>query len=137
MTHVRFDLRGLFESIDDERARLGMSWAAVARDVGVSTSTIRRFGDANDAEADGVLALVRWLGVAPEAFVAGNENRRSGDTLATTGAGIVRVDMSAVATAAGDDRGARGRTRTTIQHLTSVAHHADVAISSLTRLSDA
>ncbi len=51
------------------------------------------------------------------------------------GSGIVRVDMELVAVANGDTHGARGRTRTTIQHLVRVASTSGQPIASLTRLS--
>lgn len=134
MGEVLFDLRGLFESVDSERERLGVSWSALSREVGVGASTIRRFGVAHDAEADGVLALVRWLGVAPEEFVSSSSV--CGEKLLASGDGVVRVDMDSVAIADGDARGARGRTRTTIQNLVSVAQRAGQPVASLTRFSN-
>lgn len=100
MTATQFDLRRLFRSIDAEREHQSLSWAALACQVGVATSTIRRFGEADDAEADGVLALVRWLGVAPEnyvdsASVKGKRPRPPND-------GYVRVDTEIITKANGD-----------------------------------
>jgi transposase len=134
METAPFDLEGLFRAIDAERERQGLSWAALARQVGVAASTIRRFGYADDAEADGVLALVRWLGVAPEDYVSGDAV--CGMRLGRAGAGYVRVDMELVARAAGDSRGANGRTRTSIQNLVEVAQRSGQPVASLTRLSD-
>jgi ribosome-binding protein aMBF1 (putative translation factor) len=53
-----FDLQQLFRSIDHARSDRGLTWAALARQVGVASSTIRRFESAADAEADGVLTLI-------------------------------------------------------------------------------
>ena len=99
MATATFDLRTLLQAVDEERRSQGLSWSALSAYVGVSASTIRRFGVADDAEADGVLAMVRWLGVAPEDFVRGGAVR--GHRLPTESAGFVRVDMGAVARAAG------------------------------------
>ena len=129
-----FDLRRLFEAVDSQRTELTISWAALAREVGVSASTIRRFAGAEDAEADGVLALVRWLCVAPEDFISASSV--PGEKLVASGNGVVRVHMDSVARTAGDARGGAGRTRTTIQRLVSVARHASQPVASLTRLSD-
>ena len=133
MTTPLFDLRELFRAIDAERDRHGLSWEALAREVGVAASTIRRFGVADDAEADGVLALIRWLGVAPEDYVRGDAVRgnrlRGGDR-------YVRVDMESVARANGDPGGGRGRTRTTIQNLVEVAQRSGLPVASLTRVSE-
>jgi hypothetical protein len=48
--------------IDELIEERGLTTAALAREVGVGASTIRRFRTADDAEADGVLALVAWTG---------------------------------------------------------------------------
>jgi hypothetical protein len=61
----RFDLGELFRRVDSARRESGQSWASLSTQVGVAVSTIRRFEHAADAEADGVLAVVGWLGVAP------------------------------------------------------------------------
>ena len=129
-----FDLRELFLAVDTERQRRGLSWAALAGEVGVAASTIRRFADADDAEADGVLALVRWLGAAPEDFVAGSTVR--GDRLPVANGGSIRVDMELVAIANGNPNGAKGRTRTTIQRLVEVAQRVRQPVASLTRFSE-
>lgn len=128
-----FDLRLLFCAIDSEREREHLSWAALARAVGVSSSTIRRFADADDAEADGVLALVRWLGVAPEDYVV--DSQVKGQLLPHGEGPIVRVDMELVALANNESGGARGRTRTTIQRLAATAQQTQRSVASLTRTS--
>ena len=65
-----FDLNQLSRSIEIARADRELTWGAISHAVGVATSTIRRFGKAADAEADGVLALIGWLGLPPEEFVS-------------------------------------------------------------------
>lgn len=129
-----FDLGALFVDASLERKMCGLSWAGLGRRVGVSPSTIRRYERADDAEADGVLAVVRWLNKAPEHYVEGNVV--VGSCLAEAGCGIVRVDMELVAEAEGDARGSRGRSRTTIQHLVGVAQRCGKPVASLTRLSE-
>lgn len=133
MAGARFDLQALFAAIDTERKRRALSWAALSRQVGVAASTIRRFDEADDAEADGVLALVRWLNVTPETFIPSASNE--GEPLAPRGNGFVRVDMERVrAMTAGSDN-ASNRRRTTIQRLSEIAASAGRTVSSFTRLS--
>lgn len=134
MAAPRFDLRALFSAVDAERQRRGLTWAAVGPLIGVSPSTIRRFDRADDAEADGVLAAIRWLDAIPEAYLTGGET--AGTRLPAAGEGHVRVDMEVVAEANGDARGASGRTRTTIQALVAAADRSQQPIAALTRLSD-
>lgn len=134
MTRGAFDLGALFVEVGLEREVHGLSWAALGRRVGVSPSTIRRYEGADDAEADGVLAVVRWMNKTPEHYVGGSVIE--GSRLVETGRGIVRVDMELVARAEGDARGARGRSRTTIQHLVGVAQRCGQPVASLTHFSE-
>ena len=129
-----FDLRALFEALNTARDRRGLSWTALSREIGVASSTIRRFANADDAEADGVLAALQWLDAIPEHYVINSDV--AGTRLQPTNEGHVRVDMQAVAEANGDPRGANGRSRTTIQTLTTAATCSSQPIASLTRLTD-
>ena len=91
------------------------------------------FEHADDAEADGVLAVIRWLQSAPEDYMP--EATVTATPLAVDD-WYVRVDMELVTTASGDPGGANGRTRTTILHLARVASQSRRSVASLTRLSD-
>lgn len=128
-----FDLRALFLAVSAERERQGLSWSGLARRVGVAASTIRRFEDADDAEADGVLGVLAWLKAAPEDYIAGETV--PGVQLADAPNGYIRVDMELVAVALGDAGGAKGRTRTSIQRLAAIAQRSERPVASLTRVS--
>lgn len=130
---LRFDLARLWRMIDVERAARGMTWASLSREVRVSAATIRRLARAEDAEADGILALVGWLGVAPEEFVV--TSTVDGSPLPPAGDGMLRVDMKLVAELSGWPRGGQDRSRTTIQRLVGVAQRSGRAVASLTRWS--
>lgn len=125
-----FDLGELSRRIDEAREERRLTMAALANLVGVSSSTIRRFRTADDAEADGVLALISWLGDPPERFI--ERSAVVGAQLLPSGTGYVRVDMDLV-----DDTtpGGSKRTRTTIQRLATAAQERGCTISSLTRWS--
>lgn len=134
MTTPPFDLRALFEAVDAERDRRGLSWAALSRQIGVASSTIRRYANVDDAEADGVLATLQWLNATPEHYTT--HSTLTGTQLQPTSDGHVRVDMQLVAEANSDPRGANGRTRTTIQTLAAAAERSRQPVASLTRLTD-
>src|SRR5690242_6881102 len=72
-----FDLPGLYAALDAERRARALSWQQVAHDIGVARSTLLRTASAGPMEADGVLAMVRWLGATPEAFVRPTRDARS------------------------------------------------------------
>lgn len=129
----QFDLAELGRSIDHARSDRHLTWAALSKQVGVAASTIRRFSTASDAEADGVLALVAWLGVAPEQFVV--NSTATGVLLPPAGDGVIRVDMALVAPLLEGPRQTRPGTRTTIQRLVAAAQAAEVSVASLTRWS--
>ena len=125
-----FDLAKLSCRIDQLRQERGLTMAALARQVGVAASTIRRFGTESDAEADGVLALISWTGDTPEQFI--EDSLVDGVPLAETGGGTIRVDMALFA----DVSSARStNTRTTIQRLASAAQESGRTVESLTRWS--
>lgn len=65
---IRFDARALYETLDAQRQARGMSWKEVADEIGVSASTLTRTRRGGRMEADGMLAMVRWLGRTAESF---------------------------------------------------------------------
>ena len=133
MPELPFDLASLATAIERERVARGMTMAALARALGVSASTIRRFATASDAEADGVLAAIGWLGVAPEDFVAGSTV--IGAALAPALDGMICVDLDAVAALPTWTGGSRVGSRTTIQRLVTAAQSSGRTVASLTRWS--
>lgn len=128
-----FDLAEFAGAIDRARTDLGLTWAGLAGQVGVAVSTIRRFAVATDAEADGVLALVGWLGVSPEEFVV--DSSIAGLPLPAAGDGMIRVDMELVAALPSWPRRGRIGSRTTIQRLVAAAQGSGRTVASFTRWS--
>jgi transcriptional regulator with XRE-family HTH domain len=128
-----FDLDKLSRWIDRACAESGLTRTALAREVGVAMSTIRRFRTARDAEADGVLALVGWLGVPPERFVT--DSSVAGTLLPPAGDGLIRVDMGLVAGVSPQHRLKRTGARTSIQQLVIAAQASGRTVASLTRWS--
>ncbi len=104
-----FDVGSLHAELEAERARRGLSKQRLAATVGVSASTIARAANGGVMEADGVLAMVRWLGVPPERFVrpavatAGLPTR-----LLTSPAATVRADTASMHRALDCRRDERG-----------------------------
>lgn len=129
----QLDLHELSRQIDQVRRDRDLAWSDLARSVGVATSTIRRFATASDAEADGVLALIGWLGVSPEHFVV--DSAVAGTPLPPAGEGVIRVDLSRLSELPDWPRRAQTGTRTTIQRLAMTAQAAEKTIASLTRWS--
>ena len=72
---LRFDAKALYQALDQQRRSRGLTWAGVAREIGVSASTLTRTARGGRMEADGMLAMCRWLKRPAESFV--RETRRS------------------------------------------------------------
>jgi len=68
MREPPFDSEALFRALDDARRERGLSWRELAAETGVDASTLRRTRSGRPMEADGVLAMVRVVGRAPEDF---------------------------------------------------------------------
>ena len=133
MTAGDLDLAELASAIHQARIERGTTMADVARETGVAAATIRRYETAADAEADGVLALVGWLGATPERFIA--DSTVEGTPLPPTGDGMNRVDMDEVRALPSWPPSSRSVERTTIQRLVAAAQCDGRTIASLTRRS--
>lgn len=70
---IRFDGRALFVALDAERTARAMSWRDLARETGVTVSTIKRLELDGRLEVDGMLAMVSWLGRSVESFTRSSE----------------------------------------------------------------
>lgn len=66
---LRFDPKALHHALDEQRRARGLTWAAVAQDIGVSPGTLTRTARGGRMESDGMLAMCRWLGRPAESFV--------------------------------------------------------------------
>lgn len=69
--NFEFDAVALFEALDRQRRGRGLSWTQVSVEVGVAPSTLTRARHGQRMEADGMRAMVRWLGRSPEDFIVG------------------------------------------------------------------
>jgi len=74
-----FDVQGLYQSLDNKRETLGLTWSGVASEIRekftkVSVSTIKNIGHKQNIEGDGVLQMLLWLERSPESFVIGMES---------------------------------------------------------------
>jgi transcriptional regulator with XRE-family HTH domain len=67
----RFNAAALYEALDAQRSSRGLTWSQVAKEVGVSVSTLTRTKLGGRMEVDGMLAMVRWLGRSAESFTFG------------------------------------------------------------------
>jgi hypothetical protein len=65
---IRFDARALYDTLDAQRRARGMSCQQVTLVIGVNAGTLTRTKLVGRMEANGMLAMCRWLGRAAESF---------------------------------------------------------------------
>jgi transcriptional regulator with XRE-family HTH domain len=71
MKESRIDIDSLVEELDAKRRSKDISWRKLAEEVGVYPSTLTRIKQGRSPDMATFTALVRWLGMAAEDFIAG------------------------------------------------------------------
>lgn len=66
----RIDPRRLLEALDAQRQAREMSWRQLAHEANVSPSLLSRMRNKQRPDLDGFVALVQWLGMPAEDFMA-------------------------------------------------------------------
>jgi hypothetical protein len=119
-----FDLRALYDAMDEQRLARQMSWGAVAEQVNrlrtsrrpIAASTITALKQRPVGEGDGILQMLLWLRRTPESFVPGIMDPGSEifcrPQLSTTE--ILRWDTQALFAALDEQRRTRQLTWTTV-----------------------
>jgi len=88
-----FNVSAFFEVIAEVVAARNISWKALAKDVGVSPSTLSRRGRGRCPDAATLAALSAWAGLNPADFVVASNQRRTANPLAAI-SGVLRSDPS-------------------------------------------
>src|SRR5215472_14200195 len=69
----RLDTDALYAALDAQRTASKLSWRQLAKDVGVSPSTMTRLANGQRPDVDAFAALVRWLGQPADTFLVGDD----------------------------------------------------------------
>jgi transcriptional regulator with XRE-family HTH domain len=78
MAATKINVDALYGALNAKREANGMSWRAVAKDIGVSPSLLSRIGNGYRPDADGFVTLVTWLGMSAEDFMITTKERAAG-----------------------------------------------------------
>jgi transcriptional regulator with XRE-family HTH domain len=70
-----FDAEGFFDALDSERDARKLNWKDVAREAGVSASTLTRMGQGRRPDVDSLAALARWSGLDTDEFIKGHRRK--------------------------------------------------------------
>lgn len=76
---AHIDVSALYAALDKEKDARDMSWRQLARDCGLSPSTLTRMANGRRPDVDAFAALVRWLGQPAEAFMTADSDSASDD----------------------------------------------------------
>ncbi|HYU35346.1 MAG TPA: hypothetical protein VEW48_24595 [Thermoanaerobaculia bacterium] len=111
MGKTNFDPQALYDAVDAQRREREMTWAALSKELGISTSTIksmtkRRWG----IELDGVIGLARWVGRTVESFAGGDGGPPPRPTSYAETGRFLRFDTAALYVALNAERERRGMT---------------------------
>lgn len=73
MGESKLNLEALVAALENERKQRKLSWRALAREAGVSPSTLTRMQQGKLPDVDTFARLVHWLGVSADDFLAGGK----------------------------------------------------------------
>ena len=65
----RFDVAALHAALDSERLHRRLTWKEVARESGVSASTLTRLSQGRQPDVNSLAALTSWLGMSADIFM--------------------------------------------------------------------
>ena len=65
----RFDVVALHAALDSERLHRRLTWKEVARESGVSASTLTRLSQGRQPDVNSLAALTSWLGMSADHFM--------------------------------------------------------------------
>jgi transcriptional regulator with XRE-family HTH domain len=71
---ARLDVGALYTALDRERAARKLSWRTLAKEVGISPSTLSRMANGHRPDVDAFAALTTWMGTSPRDYVVGQSD---------------------------------------------------------------
>jgi transcriptional regulator with XRE-family HTH domain len=69
----RLDTDALYAALDAQRTARKLSWRQLAKEVGVSPSTMTRLANGQRPDVDSFAGLVRWLGQSADTFLVSDD----------------------------------------------------------------
>lgn len=76
---LEVDVRSLHTALDRSREARGMSWRQLAKDLGVSASTISRMANGLKPDVTAFAAMTTWLNMKAEDFYVTSADRSRAD----------------------------------------------------------
>jgi transcriptional regulator with XRE-family HTH domain len=73
MAKGHFDAEAFYAALDGQRQSRRLNWKQVAREAGISASTLTRIAQGKRPDVDSLAALLTWSGLKAEQFVVSDE----------------------------------------------------------------
>jgi transcriptional regulator with XRE-family HTH domain len=80
MSNATVDVEGLYAALDARRQTEKLSWRGLAQKLGIAPSTFTRMAQGRRPDVDTFAALLRWLGMPVEAFMASSTETSTPDS---------------------------------------------------------
>lgn len=80
MGKVTFDIVAFYWTLDSQRRERKKDWSQVAKESGVSASTLSRMIRGHKPDIDNLAALLVWSGIEAAAFIRGAEKQEEAET---------------------------------------------------------
>lgn len=77
MPKGQFDVEALYAALDSQRQSRRMTWKQVAKESGVSASTLTRMAQGRRPDVDSMAALLVWSGLNADSFVKRDRSEQS------------------------------------------------------------
>jgi transcriptional regulator with XRE-family HTH domain len=77
-----FDAMGFYQALDATRKARAVTWRQVAKEAGVTASTLTRMAQGKRPDVDGLAALTTWSGLKADHFVRSEEKPAPAEPLA-------------------------------------------------------
>jgi transcriptional regulator with XRE-family HTH domain len=77
MKNESFDANAFFSALNAQRISRNLNWKEVAKESGVSASTLTRMGQGKRPDVDSLAALANWSGLEIENFIRKSDNAKN------------------------------------------------------------
>ena len=82
MAKGHFDAEGFYAALDSQRQSRRLNWKQVARQAGISASTLTRIAQGKRPDVDSLAALCAWSGLSADDFVRSDSKVKEPEPLA-------------------------------------------------------
>lgn len=79
---IGFDVEGFYRALDATRQSRSLTWRSVAKEAGISPSTLTRIAQGKRPDVDSLAKLTVWSGLPTEEFVRSDKPRPEAESIA-------------------------------------------------------